>query len=123
MRIKMIIDDHQLNNRTFAIHLGLDPTVIHNIVTGRKSHPSFAVLEKIILSFDNINARWLLTGKGNMYSSLINESSIVEENITEYGRTPNEIALESEVINLKGQIEAYKNVITSLAINLSGVNK
>ena len=123
VRIKMIIEDLKLNNRTFAIHLGVDPTVIHNIVTGRKSQPSFAVLEKVVLSFDNIDAKWLLTGKGNMYTASVNKTSMVEENATEYGRTTNEIALESEVINLKGQIEAYKNVITSLTINLSGNNK
>ncbi len=114
-RIKSIIDAFGLNNRSFSLKLGVDPTVIHNIVAGRRSYPSFAVLEKIILSFDNIDARWLLTGKGSMY--VASHSLAVEEQRPEYGsaRSKKETVLENEILHLKGQIEAYKNVIASLS--------
>jgi hypothetical protein len=118
-RIKILIEELNLNNRSFALKLGIDPTIIHNIVAGRKSHPSFTVLEKIILTFDNIEARWLLTGKGNKYTTSSQHPSMIEENAPEYGRLNREALLEKEVINLKGQIEAYKNVIASLSINSS----
>jgi hypothetical protein len=114
-RIKSIIDSFGLNNRSFSLKLGVDPTVIHNIVAGRKSYPSFAVLEKIILSFDNIDAKWLLTGKGSMY--VVNHSLMAEEQRPEYGKTDSkkETVLENEILHLQGQIEAYKNVIASLS--------
>ena len=114
-RIKSIIEAFGLNNRAFSLKLGVDPTVIHNIVAGRKSYPSFAVLEKIVLSFDNIDARWLLTGKGSMYIG--SSPLLLEEQRPEYGaaRSKKEVILENEILHLKGQIEAYKNVIASLS--------
>ncbi|MGN6648171.1 MAG: helix-turn-helix domain-containing protein [Cytophaga sp.] len=114
-RIKNIIDALGFTNRSFSLKLGVDPTVIHNIVAGRKSYPSFAILEKIILSFDNIDAKWLLTGKGSMYGA--SRSLVLQEPMPEYSlaRSKKEVALENEILHLKGQIEAYKNVIASLS--------
>jgi len=118
-RIKILIEELNLNNRSFALKLGVDPTIIHNIVAGRKSQPSFVVLEKILLTFDNVDARWLLTGHGDLYRTSLQSVSMVEEHVPEYERASRETALEKEIINLKGQIEAYKNVIASLSINSS----
>jgi transcriptional regulator with XRE-family HTH domain len=116
-RIKFLIEELNLNNRAFSIKLGVDPTVIHNIVSGRMSTPSYAVLEKILLTFDNINANWLITGKGQRYGQPTEQISILSEASPQYEKSSKEIRLENEIINLKGQIEAYKNVITSLSQN------
>ena len=60
--------DSQLsgNKKKFAERIGFAPQVVFNIVSGRKSKPSFDVLEAIISSFDEISPEWLLTGKGAM---------------------------------------------------------
>ena len=60
--------DSQLggNKKKFAEKIGFAPQVVFNIVSGRKSKPSFDVLEAIISSFDEISPEWLLTGKGAM---------------------------------------------------------
>lgn len=54
------------NKKKFAERIGFAPQVVFNIVSGRKSKPSFDVLEAIILSFDEISPEWLLTGNGAM---------------------------------------------------------
>lgn len=35
------------NKRAFALHVGISPTVVENVVGTRKGKPSFDVLEKV----------------------------------------------------------------------------
>ena len=66
-RILYLIDSQLSGNKKkFAERIGFAPQVVFNIVSGRKSKPSFDVLEAIISSFDEISPEWLLTGKGAM---------------------------------------------------------
>lgn len=53
------------NKRAFALHVGISPTVVENVVGARKGKPSFDVLEKVCANA-NISAEWLLLGTGNM---------------------------------------------------------
>ena len=77
-RIELIINSLELNNNSFSMRIGVNSTVIHNIVKGRNA-PSYDVLQKILLSFDNISADWLITEKGEM----INNNKRIE-----YSKTP-----------------------------------
>ena len=66
-RIFRIIKFYKLNQNSFSKKLGLgNNTTIGNIVAGRKSKPSYAVLELIKKTFPEINMNWLFTGKGRM---------------------------------------------------------
>lgn len=66
-RVLYIIDNEYNSNRTkFADSIGFAPQVINNIVSGRRSKPSFDVLNAIITTNDAIDSEWLLTGKGSM---------------------------------------------------------
>lgn len=58
------------NKRAFAIHVGISPTVVENIVGKRKGKPSFDVLEKVCANA-NISAEWLLIGKGELFFDMI----------------------------------------------------
>ena len=53
------------NKRAFAIHVGVRPTVVENVVGKRKGKPSFDFLEKVCANA-NISAEWLLLGIGEM---------------------------------------------------------
>lgn len=55
------------NKRSFSMKIGVSATVVENIVGKRGSKPSFDILEKIILSIENINSDWLMTGRGSMF--------------------------------------------------------
>ena len=66
-RILYLIDNKtNKNKRKFAEMIGFAPQVISNIVSGRKSNPSYDVIYSILSTFDDINANWLLTGNGSM---------------------------------------------------------
>lgn len=66
-RISYFIDyQFNGNRKKFAESIDFSPQVIFNIVSGRKSKPSYEVLEAILSSFVDLNAEWLLTGKGEM---------------------------------------------------------
>lgn len=69
-RISYIIENQcKGNQKKFAETIGFAPQVVYNIVSGRKSKPSFDVLEAILSSFVDISSDWLLTGKGEMLKS------------------------------------------------------
>ncbi len=53
------------NKRAFALHVGVSPTVVENVVGKRKGKPSFDFLEKVCANA-NISAEWLLLGNGEM---------------------------------------------------------
>lgn len=53
------------NKRAFALHVGVSPTVVENVVGKRQGKPSFDFLEKVCASA-NISAEWLLMGTGEM---------------------------------------------------------
>lgn len=66
-RIMLIIKELELNNNSFAKKLNVSPTVTFNVVGGRYTKPSYELLEKIILTFDNISTEWLLRERGEMF--------------------------------------------------------
>lgn len=70
-RLRTLLEALSIKPRPFATQAGIDPAVFHNIVSekGRQNKPSFDVLEKILLSFDNINPDYLMTGRGEMLIS------------------------------------------------------
>lgn len=75
-RLKMIMEHYSLNRREFSLRIGVNEGMMSNYVGGRLSKPGSDILEKILLSFDKINARWLLTNEGEM---LLNENGECSE--------------------------------------------
>lgn len=59
------------NQKKFAESIGYSPQVVFNIVSGRKTKPSYDVLNAIISTNDDISSDWLLTGKGLMLKSRV----------------------------------------------------
>jgi DNA-binding XRE family transcriptional regulator len=63
--MELIMIELGLNNSSFSKALGVNPTVMYNIRKGRNM-PSYPILLKMALSFDNIDMNWVVTGNGNM---------------------------------------------------------
>lgn len=63
-RIATLIDRLDLSPNRFSESLEVSPTVIHNIIKGRRSKPSFDLIEKIMSVHREVNAEWLLKGRG-----------------------------------------------------------
>ncbi|MBK0403314.1 hypothetical protein I5M27_09975 [Adhaeribacter sp. BT258] len=68
-RIGELIEASGKNVGAFSSQIGVAPTVLYNIISGRRSKPSFELLEKIIDAVPNLNLSWLIQGKGEMYQT------------------------------------------------------
>ncbi|MDY3547321.1 S24 family peptidase [Riemerella anatipestifer] len=78
-RVLQIIDiQFNGNQKKFAEFIGVAPQVISNIVSGRKSKPSYDVINSILSSFVDLDASWLITGNG---SRLKNDNSLLLSDI------------------------------------------
>lgn len=72
-RLQKILDSEQLTPAKFAEILGVQRSAISHIITGR-NNPSFDLISKIITKFPALNSDWLITGKGNMYKTIVQGS-------------------------------------------------
>jgi hypothetical protein len=106
-RVGILIKALKLNKNSFSIKIGVDSTVIHNIVGGRLTKPSFEVLEKILLSNDNVNLEWFILGKGDQIfketSATKKEYSSVAESPADY-RDKNEVMKELERLRTENEV-------------------
>ena len=118
-RIAIIIKELGLNNNSFSKIIGVNPTIIHNIIKGRNK-PSFDLMQKIISSFDNINIDYLLKGEGSPINS-----NIVNEPYVKYGKDySNEIRILKERIkDLENLLQAKQEIIQLLKDKLDNYEK
>lgn len=71
-RIQSIVkDDFSGNVSEFERASNIKPSTIKNIISGRKTKPSYDVLESIIRNNVLISAHWLMTGEGEKYKQNI----------------------------------------------------
>lgn len=69
-RILHLIEIQYNNNqKKFAESIGYSAQVVFNIVSGRRSKPSYDVLNAILSTNDNVSSDWLVTGKGSVLRS------------------------------------------------------
>lgn len=70
-RLQYIVDERFNGNKAaFAKAIDIAPTSISNYLgRERSSKPSSEILEKIINSIEDLNAKWLLTGKGDPFTN------------------------------------------------------
>lgn len=67
-RIRTIMDYYGLNKNSFTNKVGASsPSVIGKILNDENRKPSFDIIEKIVNAFPDINADWLISGKGTMF--------------------------------------------------------
>ena len=78
-RVRLIIKALGYNKRTFSQAIGLSNDVTIGRIINEQREPSYKILNSIIQTFGNINANWLLTGKGEMLYGK-NGNPEVEEN-------------------------------------------
>ena len=69
-RIKEIISDESINAAQFASEVGIAPSSLHHIISGR-NNPSLDVIQKILSRYHQINAEWLISGVGKKYKTLV----------------------------------------------------
>jgi len=107
-RIKTLIDKNRLNAVQFANEIGIAPSSLHHIVSGR-NNPSLEVLLKILERYPQLNAEWLIQGKGQMYKTLV-QGTLFDMPPTvspTEGSNPNSNVLESN----KPEVHSHRHAI------------
>ena len=59
LRIKKVIEDHELNAASFAEKIGVQRSGISHILSGRNK-PSLEFLSKIQITFEEVEFDWLI---------------------------------------------------------------
>jgi transcriptional regulator with XRE-family HTH domain len=105
-RIKIFMMQEGLTQVELSSKVDIVRQTIGNAING-KNEPSGEVLSKILNAFPNLNARWLLTGQGDMHiqngttGSIIKYGNGVGEPEVNYVRLKN---LEEENSHLKDEL-------------------
>jgi hypothetical protein len=78
-RISNLIEKLARNKqKDFAESIGVPPPTINGIIGKRQTEPGYAILNKILEKYPNVNSDWLMKGEGEMLkdtaSSLPNKS-------------------------------------------------
>ena len=67
-RINQVLARYGLNNNAFAARMGAPASSTHSIIHGR-TKPSYDFLAHMLDTFADVNANWLIRGKGLMLVS------------------------------------------------------
>ncbi len=94
-RIIQFLKENNLTSTKFADVIGVQRSSISHILSGRNK-PSYDFIEKMLLSYPDMNAQWLITGKGNMF---VNQPSLfkTDEKIIENVLTSPELHIQNSV--------------------------
>lgn len=90
-RIELLLRIKDVTASKFADMLGVQPSNISHIISGRNK-PSLDFVVKVVEAFPDISLEWLIFGKGNMYSQM------------------NAIAAEKEIQELKQEVEKLNKI-------------
>lgn len=81
-RIKKYMDYKSISAGELANLLEVQRSNISHVLNGRNK-PGASFIEKFLISFPDLNARWLMTGEGEMiYKHSVPEINIAETKIT-----------------------------------------
>lgn len=69
-RINLILKAKNLTSRQFAEEIGIQPSGMSHILSGR-NRPSLDFVMKVVSRYPEIDIKWLTLGEGEMYSSNI----------------------------------------------------
>lgn len=67
-RINLVLQAKNISARQFAEEIGIQPSGMSHIMSGRNK-PSLEFVAKVIRRYPEIDANWLLMGRGEMYAS------------------------------------------------------
>jgi transcriptional regulator with XRE-family HTH domain len=65
-RIQKILQDYSISSTKLADKLNVQRSSISHILSGRNK-PGYEFIQKLLKNYPEINARWLILGKGSMY--------------------------------------------------------
>lgn len=113
-RISDLIGELHTNPNSFADNIGVKSPVIYNIIKGRRSKPSFDVLQKILMAYEAINANWLLKGEGEIWKEKENNFALDTGYASIEDRIVSLVSSLREEIGLSPSLEELSELIGTL---------
>jgi len=105
-----LIEDLGLNQAEFSKKCNINPRVISDIK--KPNHGIKAdTLRKILITYKNLNARWLLTGEGEMFDTSVMETKEIKPK--QYKPIDEKVNLmkEKEPFYMMVQVDYLKNML------------
>lgn len=120
-RIQKFIEAEGLTAARFADAIGVQRSNISHVLSGRNK-PGFDFIEKMLNKFPEVNAEWLILGKGHMYKeshmpSLFNIPPTIENTDTVKEKDENMAPispLKEENFNQQKAVDTVKELTTSV---------
>lgn len=104
-RIILLLKEKNLSATKFADIIDVQRSSISHILSGRNK-PSFDFIEKILNAYPDINAQWLITGRGEMFT---NQRSLFDKERNLFSEPEKSTASESDIQNSSGQSQDISN--------------
>ncbi len=108
-RIIQFLKEMNLTSTKFADQIGVQRSSISHLLSGRNK-PSFDFIEKMLNAYPDVNAQWLITGKGNMLNnqpSLFHSNEpINEQNLTSRESDISKQAIQEHIISKSDEINS-----------------
>jgi len=115
-RLQQVFDNHKLNSLTFSNKVGYKSSEkISRLLRDEKNKPSFEILVDISNEFENLDMRWLLTGKGEMHinneqsTNNTDNQTVKSELINDSLKNVEIEDLKKQLVELRGQIDELKS--------------
>ncbi|MBN2520830.1 MAG: helix-turn-helix transcriptional regulator [Bacteroidales bacterium] len=112
-RLLKFLNHEGLSSAKFAEVIGVQPSGISHVLSGRNK-PGFDFISKVLSSYPELNADWLILGKGNMLKSIKQPTLFDEPGNTKNVATPNLLIQEQDISktsNHKPEINASEAII------------
>ncbi|WP_319266818.1 helix-turn-helix transcriptional regulator [uncultured Draconibacterium sp.] len=119
-RIKNFIDAKGISAGELAAVLDVQRSNISHILNGRNK-PGASFIEKLLLEFPDLNARWLLTGEGDMFSGQVSVASAPQQKLP----MVEEVRKEQPVVEkpVKNNVIPEENIKTPITAPNSEIDK
>jgi len=113
-RITQFLISENISSAEFADKIGVQRSSVSHVLNGR-NYPGASFIQKMLMSYPNLNPRWLLLGKGAMLES---QDAVKEEPSLFSYPLPDDIIAERRPIQKDERIE-----IKDIPANESGNEK
>ena len=103
-RIKQLIRVLDKNPNSFAEQIGVKGAVVYNIIRGRRNKPSFDVLNKILVTFMEVNSEWLLRGEGEIIDYAKKTRSTRDKKSRHHAVKNLKVSVERRALEIMGEL-------------------
>ena len=118
-RINLILKAKNITARQFAEEIGVQPSGMSHILSGR-NNPSLDFVMKVIRRYPEIDINWLMFGKGEMYEMGKREREVsptpsrVDEVSRVYDVQENNVSIEKKKINEEASVVKKEETVPEL---------